>query len=175
MIGLWKSGNGSFFPYKQPVGGSNPSTPTRNLEEIRGFFYAQNFENSESKSTKNLFRIKIKMFLDFFNSKISGYWGVFFRVKPPTNSSNFKTCFRTSNPLAKNLQKNLEKKRRDLQKGEGFWNLFDSNLREWIHTWSNRFLGVLIESNSIDFSIWKNDSMIPNSWFIINTLILGRS
>ena len=55
------------------------------------------------------------MFLDFFNSKILGYCGVFFQVKTPTNSSNFKTCFRSSNPLAKNLQKNLETGRRDLQ------------------------------------------------------------
>jgi hypothetical protein len=56
------------------------------------------------------------MFLDFFNPKISGYFGVFFRVKTPTNSSSFQTYFRSSNPLAKNLQKNLEKKGRDLQK-----------------------------------------------------------
>ena len=56
------------------------------------------------------------MFLDFFNPKIWSYFWLFFRVKAPTNSSNFKTCFRSSNPLAKNLQKNLEKKGRDLQK-----------------------------------------------------------
>ena len=64
------------------------------------------------------------MFLDFFNSKISGYCGVFFRVKTPTNSSNFQTCFRSSNPLAKNLQKNLEKAGRDLKVHHRFWRFF---------------------------------------------------
>ncbi len=34
----FSSAGSEHLPYKQRVGGSNPSTPTENLEEIRGFF-----------------------------------------------------------------------------------------------------------------------------------------
>ena len=37
----FSSAGSEHLPYKQRVGGSNPSTPTKSLEEIRGFFYAQ--------------------------------------------------------------------------------------------------------------------------------------
>ena len=67
------------------------------------------------------------MFLDFSNSKISGSKRIFFRVKAPTNSSNFKTCFRSLNPPAKNLQKNLEKKGRD---GQNFINTSENHRLE---------------------------------------------
>jgi hypothetical protein len=37
----FSSAGSEHLPYKQRVGGSNPSTPTKSLKEIWGFFYAQ--------------------------------------------------------------------------------------------------------------------------------------
>ena len=45
----FSSAGSEHLPYKQRVGGSNPSTPTENLEEIRGFFYVKKFKNSAPK------------------------------------------------------------------------------------------------------------------------------
>ena len=39
--GEFSSAGSEHLPYKQRVGGSNPSTPTKSLKEIWGFFYAQ--------------------------------------------------------------------------------------------------------------------------------------
>ncbi|MFM2249785.1 MAG: hypothetical protein RLZZ358_712, partial [Bacteroidota bacterium] len=42
----FSSAGSEHLPYKQRVGGSNPSTPTENLEEIRGFFVFCGFGGS---------------------------------------------------------------------------------------------------------------------------------
>ena len=59
------SAGSEHLPYKQRVGGSNPSTPTQNLEEIRGFFCVKKFKKSLTFYLKNFLKTQISMFLDF--------------------------------------------------------------------------------------------------------------
>ena len=63
----FSSAGSEHLPYKQRVGGSNPSTPTSSPEIFGTFFMSKNLRTLLQKSIKNLFRIQNSMFLDFFN------------------------------------------------------------------------------------------------------------
>ena len=55
----FSSAGSEHLPYKQRVGGSNPSTPTSSPEYFGTFFYVKNFKKLGLFYLKNPFKIQI--------------------------------------------------------------------------------------------------------------------
>ena len=58
----FSSAGSEHLPYKQRVGGSNPSTPTLSPEEIRDFFYVKKFKKSVLFFLKTRSKFKFRCF-----------------------------------------------------------------------------------------------------------------
>ena len=72
---------GLFFLTSSRSGVRIPQLPHKTSKKFEVFFMSKNLRTLLQKSIKNSFRIKNRMFLDFFNSKISAFTITYFLTK----------------------------------------------------------------------------------------------